>query len=247
MKWFRWYQGTVEDTKFRIVARNASVTLSTVIAVWAFILEEASKESHRGICLRNEEYLFAVLDEKPQTILAVLTSMEEAGLIKYENKIITVTRWKERQYETDTTDPTNAERQRRFRERKRAENGDETPRNGSVTVEKRPDTDTDTDTEKKEELYAQDFEIFFSNFPRQRRGNKGKAFTAYKKARTRAEMLEIHTGLQAYIDSDEVKRGFAKGAAAWLNDDRWSSEYGKSGTQKLSAREQMRRVTPGMT
>ena len=28
----------------------------------------------------------------------------------------------------------------------------------------------------------------------------------------------------AYAASNEVRRGFAKGAAAWLNDDRWATD-----------------------
>lgn len=58
--------------------------------------------------------------------------------------------WEKRQYISDLRDPTNNERQKRYREKKR--NAATKKRNGSVTVEKRPDTDTDTDkkTSKKE-------------------------------------------------------------------------------------------------
>ena len=60
--WFRWYEGTTEDGKFRVTARNASVTVRDVIALWAFILEDASSEKHRGICIRNEDFMASVLD-----------------------------------------------------------------------------------------------------------------------------------------------------------------------------------------
>lgn len=77
--------------------------------------------------------------------------------------------------------------------------------------------------EKKE--YTAKFELFFSQFPKQRIGSKQKAFLAWKQAINRATEDEILTGLESYAKSDEVKRGFAKGAAAWLNDDRWLNNY----------------------
>ena len=35
----------------------------------------------------------------------------------------------------------------------------------------------------------------------------------------------IRSSAMAYAQSDEVKRGYAKGAAAWLNDDRFNCVY----------------------
>lgn len=71
------------------------------------------------------------------------------------------------------------------------------------------------------------FDDFWERFPRARRGNKGKALAAYKSALAegRATEAEILAGAIAYAASDEVQRGFAKGAQAWLNDDRWSCDY----------------------
>lgn len=70
------------------------------------------------------------------------------------------------------------------------------------------------------------FEIFWERFPRQRRGDRGKAFSAWRVALTKSTAEEILHGLDAYIGSDEVRDGFAKGAAAWLNDSRWTVDYG---------------------
>jgi uncharacterized protein YdaU (DUF1376 family) len=69
------------------------------------------------------------------------------------------------------------------------------------------------------------FEEMWVIFPRQRRGSKDKAKIAYKVAVGRASPEEIYSGVLAYASSDEVARGFAKGCAAWLNDDRWTSDY----------------------
>jgi uncharacterized protein YdaU (DUF1376 family) len=69
------------------------------------------------------------------------------------------------------------------------------------------------------------FERFWEQFPKQRKGNKEKALSAYRNAIKRSTEEEIHEGTVRYAASDEVLRGFAKGAAAWLNDDRWRNEY----------------------
>lgn len=77
------------------------------------------------------------------------------------------------------------------------------------------------------------FDQFWQAFPRQRRGSKGKALAAWKTAVKRAMPDAILSGLKTYAASEEVARGYAKGAAAWLNDDRWASEYKPAGQGRL--------------
>lgn len=146
-RWFRWYAGTSEDGKFRFVARNASVTVATVIGVWAALLEDASSEGHRGVVTRNEDFFAAVLDLEDCVMEAILSAMESVGMISVGHGAITITNWKERQFETDTTDPTNAERQKRYRQ-KRNQDASETHSNGTVTEEKRPDPDPEREESK---------------------------------------------------------------------------------------------------
>jgi len=91
-------------------------------------------------------------------------------------------------------------------------------------------TKTYTNTKKEKDIYASDFEILWQKYPKQRAGAKDKAFLAYKSAIKRSTPEEILNGLEAYIGSDEVAKGFAKGAAAWLNDDRWKNDYTRKTT-----------------
>ena len=158
MEWFRWYKGTAEDGKFRMAARHANVTLTSrcvtvchAIGIWSVILEDASHPDHRGICLKDEDYISAILDLEAAIVQAVIEGMVRAGLISGDIGDITVTNWKKRQYEVDIKDPTASERQRRRREKLR-ENGRVTECHGDVTVMSLPDTDTDTDTDIKEEV-----------------------------------------------------------------------------------------------
>lgn len=86
--------------------------------------------------------------------------------------------------------------------------------------------------------YSAEFLEFWARHPRQRRGNKQNAWRAWKQALTRASIGEITAGHIDYLASDEVRDGFAKGAAAWLNDDRWKSDYRTF--RKKTAEEQLK-------
>lgn len=89
-----------------------------------------------------------------------------------------------------------------------------------------PSLEPSTDPSVPRQSISSLFEKFWEVFPKQRAGSKGKAYKAYKSALTRSTHEEIYAGVIAYADSDEVKRRFAKGAAAWLNDDRWTDDHG---------------------
>lgn len=110
-------------------------------------------------------------------------------------------------------------------------------------------TDTETDTEtniketkkksepesllpaKKQTATDAAFDDFWSSFPKQRIGNREKARTAFAAAvkRTGQFAFQIVAKAREYAKSDEVARGFAKGAQAWLNDDRFLQEYKPAG------------------
>lgn len=80
-----------------------------------------------------------------------------------------------------------------------------------------------TDINKK---YQKEFEEFWKEYPKQRAGSKEKAYTSYCKAIdknkiTTEKLLEV---VKRYAISKEVREGYAKGCAAWLNDDRFNDE-----------------------
>lgn len=71
------------------------------------------------------------------------------------------------------------------------------------------------------------FEAFWEAYPKQRAGNKQKAVAAYVRVlrEKRADAAGLQKAVELYAASDEVARGFAKGCAAWLNNDRFNDEY----------------------
>ena len=92
---------------------------------------------------------------------------------------------------------------------------------------------------KKESLLAlpdplsTEFNEFWADYPKQRAGSKQNAYKAFLKAvkEKRATAEKILSSVKEYAQSDEVKRGFAKGAAAWLNDDRFNNIYGRDASK----------------
>lgn len=145
-RWFRWYEGTTEDGKFRLVARKSRVTIRDVLAVWAVILEDAADPTHPGECTRGFAYIESALDLADGQASAITLPMAEAGMVAIDGEHIAVLNWSKRQFRSDL-DMTAAERQRRKRDRDKG--ADYAPvtrdiRTGHAALE------TDTEAEKKE-------------------------------------------------------------------------------------------------
>lgn len=94
------------------------------------------------------------------------------------------------------------------------------------------DVDKDKDIDKenninKKEMYKEKFDEFWSCYPKQRAGSKDKAYASYCRAikENRSTPEKILEACKNYAVSDEVKRGYAKGCSAWLNDDRFNVQY----------------------
>jgi uncharacterized protein YdaU (DUF1376 family) len=98
-------------------------------------------------------------------------------------------------------------------------------------------TQSHADISNKDIIVGSDFLEFWKIYPKQRAGSKTKALHAYTKALKRATKEEIFNGLEKYRRSSEVSGGFAKGCAAWLNDDRWTTDYTPASGRKSNAGE----------
>lgn len=152
------------------------------------------------------------------------------------------------------------ERNRRYYERsvlKRLNSDDQDVSDAKVSpppMVSKPSLTTPLSKEKnplkgvKKEIDSPQFEEFWQNYPKQRAGSKEKALAAYSQALKRASHDEIMRGLKGYLQSREVAEGFAKGGAAWLNDDRWRSDYSYGPTANPGWRpnpsHQIRKETP---
>lgn len=102
-------------------------------------------------------------------------------------------------------------------------------------VSKSLDTLKDKDKEKEQEKETkgglgekEPFADFWAVYPKQRIGNKDKARAAFLRAVKRSGLTaeQITAKAAEYAQGEEVARGYAKGAEAWLNDDRFLRSYG---------------------
>ena len=143
--WFRWHHGSVTDPKFQLVARKAGASLPDVLAVWAYLLEQASASDVRGefgtVDCEALDCLFNFPDTETRTA-DMLNAMDVRGLI--DLKAGRVLSWEKRQPKREREGDTSTGRVRAHRTKKRNEtpgnaNSDqETPRG----EESREDTST---------------------------------------------------------------------------------------------------------
>jgi hypothetical protein len=251
MKWFRWYRGACENPKFAMIAEVAdqsdnggvvgsgegnrlhgAVTVTDVICVYITVLEDAARVTHFGICTKDEKFIACVLRWWPEEVRLVLNTMVEFELLeRLENGHYKVNKWEEYQYVSDS-DPTNSERQKRYRNRHKTDGSH--PHNSSVT-RLDTDTDTDTDTEKKEpslcsvdvscevsDDYPEGYqEAFWKLYPR-KIGRKA-AFLKLKTIRKTGEVTfaRLMAGVKK-IPMGEPK--FIPHPTTWLNQGRWDDE-----------------------
>ena len=110
--WFRWHHGSVTDPKFQLVARKSKQALASVIAVWAFVLEQASASEERGTFGSIDgEAIDCLLGLEDGATGAILAAMGERGLV--EDGFVSA--WEKRQPKRERTDNTSTERSRAYR------------------------------------------------------------------------------------------------------------------------------------
>ena len=114
--WFRWHHGSVTDPKFQLVARKSKQALASVIAVWAFVLEQASASEDRGAFGSIDcEAIDCLLGLDDGATADILVAMGERGLVADG----TVSAWDKRQPKRERIDNGSTERSRAFRDRQR--------------------------------------------------------------------------------------------------------------------------------
>lgn len=142
-RWFRHYAGMMRDDKLVRVALRSGQTIERVLWVWGAILESASEINENGEYDLDAAEVAYFLRADIADVDAVLGALEASGRIS-GNRVV---RWGDRQFSSDTS----AERQRRYRNKKRSEEHkvDQPAGDAGVTSPSRhgdgPETDTDTE------------------------------------------------------------------------------------------------------
>jgi hypothetical protein len=137
MDWFRTHHGISTDVKLAVIAAKLGVPRCEVGWIWMVLLDHASQNAgDRGNIgdLRAEDItmLSGVPEERAQLII---NSFRERKMLSRNGKL---TAWEKRQPDAD---PTNADRQRRYRDRKKGEVTEITLRNALRNTDRTDRTD----------------------------------------------------------------------------------------------------------
>jgi hypothetical protein len=229
-RWFRHYAGMMRDDKLVRVAVKSKQPVERVVWVYGAILESASEINDAGRYEfdAGEAAYFLRCDE--HELVCIVECLNDLGRLSGGM----VVRWDDRQFNSDSA----KERQRRYRERRKAGShvqerdndvGETSPnvsrdvtqpsRYGQVTAQ-----ETDTET-KKEDANASktrasksDFETWYWHYPH--KVQRGAAEKAFFKARHFASIEELIAGVQRYIASKPIDRQW-QNPATWLNGKGW--------------------------
>jgi hypothetical protein len=141
-RWFRHYAGLSRDEKLVRVAIRSKQTIERVIWIWGAILESAAEINDNGKYDFDvgEASYFLRADEGD--VGGIVDALEDLGRI-HEG---TVVHWGDRQFQSDTS----AERQKRYRDRKKTDNGHNSDHD--VTVSSRHADTPDTELELEPDI-----------------------------------------------------------------------------------------------
>ena len=79
-------------------------------------------------------------------------------------------------------------------------------------------------SEKSKDKSFGDFEIFWATYPKRDTDNKDNARKAWNKAKDKPAIDVILGKVEAYKQTDTVKRGYGQMASTWLNQKGWTME-----------------------
>ena len=218
-RWFRFYDSVLDDPKVQRLADH-------IFRGWVNVLCLASKHGGSLPSIADIAFALRIPDDQADSLIQALI---DAGLLEDDGDSLVVHNWSERQF----LDRTNAQRQKRFREKVKAKTVTEKDRNAvtngkrNVTVTPQDtDTDTDTDTEQSRinnrspKLADGVFAEFWKSYPR--KIGKASAEKAWAKALVASPADVILSGLYGYVWPNDPQ--YIPHPATWLNQHRWKDE-----------------------
>lgn len=232
MPWFKWWDGTAADMKFRMVAEECKLPVACIVGAWAYMLEHASRSADRGSIADIDMEVMAYTLGLPDCE-TVCNAMKRRKLLHDDG---TIAKWEDRQAKREKTEPSGSstDRVRRFREKQKQNqnsglpeddaggNGnndetDETAGNGTkrpkrknrVEEDKEPKTLTPSSADAPDELdeKVKPFDQFWTAYPH--KVGKQDALKAWTKIKPDAELL---AAILAAIEAQQA-------GAAWMRDD----------------------------
>jgi hypothetical protein len=225
--WLRLWHDLPTDPKFRTIARISKQPIATVMAVYIYLLTDASQNvTERGVTQCDAESVTSIFDIEIDAVKSIFDAMQGRLLDGFRIK-----NWDKRQpvREDNSTDRTRAYRERNRVDAVSVTQCDATERN--VTQCDAPDKDKDQDKEKEKKITKKkkkkenQFETFWDLYPR--KIGKAKCESKFLSLIQRNEKIEneILEGLKKYLPHFEIKpKEFIPHPITWLNQERWRDE-----------------------
>jgi hypothetical protein len=119
MPWFKWWDGTAADMKFRMVAEDCKLPVACIVGAWAYILEHASRSVDRGSIADIDLELMAYTLQVPDCE-TLCNAMKRRKLLHEDGSI---TKWEDRQGKRERHEApgSSTERVQRMRAKQKAE------------------------------------------------------------------------------------------------------------------------------
>lgn len=215
-RWWRAYDEAATDPKLGLLSDELH-------RAWFNLMCIASANNGEFPPIKQIAYTLRV---KPERAAAILAELHGAGLLDKTDDGFAPHNWKKRQYKADVTDPTAAERMKRYRDNKRND------RNAAVTP-LRPETDTEADTESEQKKprvaalvddgWPDNFRaLFWDDWPH--KVGKPKAMNELERLRRRGvAWADIDAGKRRYIRTKPPDRPWLN-PATFLHQERFNDQ-----------------------
>lgn len=134
MDWYRWWHGSANDPKLRMIASDCGMSLACVVGVWAYILECASSNHIRGQ-IDNFDYE-VVSFHLGIDVVTPCNAMKRRKMLHETDETLVVCNWDKWQPKRERDD-VSTDRVKKFRDKQKQRltecNATETPCNATET------------------------------------------------------------------------------------------------------------------
>lgn len=248
LNWFKWWEGAVNDMKFKCVADDTGTSVTNVIGIWAALLECACKcEDGSGSIENFDIEIFEDYCKLEKgLVVKVLASFEKRKLVENMH----IKNWEKRQVKDriQKNDSLDREerireqgriRQQRFREKKQQAIAD-TNQQKVISFPDQPKDVPLADFKCIREYYSKNIkpegetagELEFKSLLRSKLPDGTPAYPGFKR---------IMEDLQRRVANNFWNTGFGISLGKYLRERTWTAPLEKFNTEELSTLEKIRR------
>ena len=232
VKWIKLSTNMFEDEKIRLIETMPDA--DTILVIWVKLLAQAGKTNATGYIYLSEnipytdEMLATIFNRPIATVRLALKTFEQFGMIEInEDNFIAIANWEKHQNLAGLEKIRQQTRKRvaKHREQKSISSSNVTVTHGNATdIEEDKELDIDKEKEKNNNPYSNEFEQFWSIYPR--KVDKKKAAKSFKTALKKHPLETILDGTEKYAkQAENTEKRFIKHPATFLNNDSFIDGY----------------------